>query len=70
MNSKGLTMDYEEVKQKINSAKKNLEDIRKNRIQYQEALRQLELNEAGWLGFIEALTPYSEVGNSNTTPVD
>jgi seryl-tRNA synthetase len=51
-------MNYEEVKQKVESAKKSIEEIRKNRTQYQEALRQLELNEAGWLGFIEALTPY------------
>jgi hypothetical protein len=41
-------------------AKEKISEIKKTRQEYSEALRQLDLNEAGWLGYIEALRPYSE----------
>jgi predicted DNA-binding transcriptional regulator len=52
-------MDIQEVKSKIEVAKLKLEEIKSLRSQYQDALKGLDLNEAGWLGYIEALTPYS-----------
>jgi hypothetical protein len=48
----------EDVNQKLENARRQLEEIRTNRAKSQEALRQLDLNEAAWLGFIEALAPY------------
>jgi hypothetical protein len=47
-----------DVSKKIENARRQLEDIRTKRTQANETLRQLDLNEAAWLGFIEALTPY------------
>lgn len=46
------------VADKLENARRQLEDIRAKRTQTQETLRQLDLNEAAWLGFIEALAPY------------
>jgi hypothetical protein len=46
------------VADKLENARRQLEDIRTKRTQAQETLRQLDLNEAAWLGFIEALSPY------------
>lgn len=51
-------MNISEVKFKLDSARQKIEEIKATRVQYQEALRNLDLNEAGWLGYIEALTPY------------
>jgi hypothetical protein len=61
-------INQEEVKQKIEKAYKSIDDIKKTRTQYQDALRQLELNEAGWLGFIEALSPYLAQNNNEEDP--
>jgi predicted DNA-binding transcriptional regulator len=51
-------MNISEIKLKLENAQSKLEEIKTARAQYQEALRNLDLNEAGWLGYIEALTPY------------
>lgn len=49
-----------DVKEKVINAQAKLEEIRKQKVSFQESIRQLELNEAAWMGFIEALTPYVE----------
>jgi hypothetical protein len=59
-------INQDEIKQKVEKAYKSIEDIKKTRVQYQDALRQLELNEAGWLGFIEALSPFLSESNENS----
>jgi hypothetical protein len=48
-----------DVGEKLKNARRQLEDIRTKRMQAQDALRQLDLNEAAWMGFIEALSPYA-----------
>lgn len=57
-----------DVNDKLKNARTQLEDIRTKRNQAQESLRQLDLNEAAWLGFIEALSPY-ETEEAVTEPV-
>lgn len=60
-----------DVNDKLKNARTQLEDIRSRRVQAQESLRQLDLNEAAWLGFIEALAPYeSEVGEVEEDTVE
>lgn len=46
---------------RIEMAREKISELKKTRQEYTEALRQLDLNEAGWLGYIEALRPYSEM---------
>ena len=50
--------ELENVQSRIQTAKDKLEEITRLRNEYQNALRQLELNEAGWRGFLEALSPF------------
>jgi hypothetical protein len=47
-----------DIPEKLKNARSKLAEIRSQRVQAQEALRQLDINEAAWLGFIEALSPY------------
>lgn len=49
-------MDRRLIEEKIENAKSQIEEIRQNRLKYQETLRQLDMNESGWRGFIEALS--------------
>lgn len=49
-------MDRILIEEKIENAKSQIEEIRQNRLKYQETLRQLDMNESGWRGFIEALS--------------
>lgn len=50
--------ELKDIQVKVNQAKEKIEEIKKTRLEYQNALRQLDINEAGWLGFIEAFSPY------------
>lgn len=44
------------IQQRLQNARTQLEELRSSRVRQQESLRQLDLNEAGWLGYIEAMT--------------
>lgn len=55
-NLKGLKMTRESIQEKIDQAKSQLDEIRSSRTRAQEAIRQFDLNEAGWLGYLEAMT--------------
>lgn len=56
--------EVEEIKLKVSQAQEKIEEIKKARTEYQNALKQLDINEAGWMGFIEALSPYLSDSNS------
>jgi hypothetical protein len=50
-----------DIPEKLKSARSQLEELRNKRAQAQDAVRQFDLNEAAWLGFIEALSPYENL---------
>ena len=50
--------EFEEIRSMVERANANLEEIRDTRTKMQNNLRQLDLNEAGWLGALEALSPF------------
>lgn len=49
--------EIENIQSRVQTANDKIEEITRLRTEYQNALRQLEINEAGWRGFLEALTP-------------
>lgn len=54
--------EFEEIRSMVERANANLEEIRDTRTKMQNNLRQLDLNEAGWLGALEALSPFYNRG--------
>lgn len=60
-------MNSSEIKSKLENARSKLQETRKLREQHLEVVRQLEITEASWFGFIEALTPYENIAE---TPSD
>jgi hypothetical protein len=59
-----------DINERLENARRQLEDIITKRTQAGETIRQLELNEAAWLGFIEALTPYVSDEENEIGPQD
>lgn len=58
--------EMSDIETKVNNAKAKIDEIKRLRTEYQTQLKQLELNEAGWLGYIEALSPYLTQDSSTT----
>lgn len=54
--------EFDEIRSMVERANENLEEIRNTRKTMQSNLRQLDLNEAGWLGALEALSPFYNRG--------
>jgi len=54
--------EFEEIKSMVERAQSNIEEIRKARTEAQNNIRQLDLNEAGWLGALEALSGFYQRG--------
>jgi CHASE3 domain sensor protein len=48
-------MTREIIEEKIAKAQSQIDEIKQNRIKYQDALKQMDMNESGWRGFIEGL---------------